>query len=81
MPFRPSLTNAELHDIGQRKDPADIIRLLWEIKRLRDLTLRMRGHLITESQTERNDLLRITSEEPVVRENSPKQVRGGAIEQ
>ncbi len=40
MPFPPPLTNAELHDIGQRKDPADIVRLLWDIKRLHAIALR-----------------------------------------
>jgi hypothetical protein len=38
--FKPSLTNEELHDIGTRKDPADIVRLLWEIKRLHSIALR-----------------------------------------
>lgn len=38
--FRPPLTAAELRDIGLRRDPADIVRLLWEIKRLRAIALR-----------------------------------------
>ena len=33
--FRPSLTKAQLHDIGQRLDARDIPALLWEIARLR----------------------------------------------
>lgn len=38
--FRPALTAAELREIGLRRDPADIVRLLWEIKRLRSIVLR-----------------------------------------
>ena len=38
--FREPLTAAELREIGLRRDPADIIRLLWEIKRLRAIALR-----------------------------------------
>lgn len=40
MTFRPKLTAAELRAIGVRRDPADIITLLWEIKRLRAIALR-----------------------------------------
>lgn len=40
MPFKPPIATDELHDIGVRKDPADINRLLWEIKRLRSIALR-----------------------------------------
>lgn len=40
MPCKPPLTTEELHDIGQRKDAADIVRLLWEIKRLRMIAIR-----------------------------------------
>lgn len=40
MTCKPPLTTEELHDIGQRKDAADIVRLLWEIKRLRGIALR-----------------------------------------
>lgn len=38
--FRSALTAAELREIGLRRDPADIVRLLWEIKRLRSIVLR-----------------------------------------
>lgn len=38
--FRPSLTKEQLHDIGQRMDPADIPALLWDIKRLRAAAMR-----------------------------------------
>ena len=38
--FKPPLTNEELHYIGQRKDSVDIVRLLWEIKRLQAVALR-----------------------------------------
>lgn len=41
MPFRPALTKAELHNIRNRQDPADIDPLLWEIKRLRAIVLRI----------------------------------------
>lgn len=40
MTFKPPITTDQLHDIGARKDPADINRLLWEIKRLRSIALR-----------------------------------------
>ncbi|UUZ54086.1 hypothetical protein LP419_37570 [Massilia sp. H-1] len=29
-----------MHDIAQRRDPNDIVALLWEIKRLRGIVLR-----------------------------------------
>ena len=38
--FKPPLTTEQLHEIGRRQDAADIIPLLWEIKRLRALVLR-----------------------------------------
>jgi hypothetical protein len=38
--FKPPLRDEELRDIGRRKDPADIVRLLWEIKRLQSIALR-----------------------------------------
>ena len=38
--FRPPLTALELREIGLRRDAADIVRLLWEIKRLRSIVLR-----------------------------------------
>src|SRR5471030_2062762 len=38
--FKPGLTREQLHDIGVRRDPADIIPLLWEIKRLRAIVTR-----------------------------------------
>ena len=34
------MTAEQLREIGQRKDPADIVPLLWEIHRLRALVLR-----------------------------------------
>lgn len=40
MPLKPPLTTAELRDIQARQDPADIHRLLWEIRRLRIIALR-----------------------------------------
>lgn len=41
MNVRPPLTRTQLHDIAVRKDPNDIIPLLWEIKRMRALVLRI----------------------------------------
>jgi hypothetical protein len=41
MGFRPPLTKAELREIGIRKNPEDVICLLWEIKRLRAIVLRI----------------------------------------
>jgi hypothetical protein len=41
MLFKPPLTRERLHDIGVRKDPQDIVELLWEIKRLRALALKI----------------------------------------
>ncbi len=41
MTFRPALTQKQLHDIGVRRDPDDILALLWEIKRLRAIVLRV----------------------------------------
>lgn len=38
--FKPPMTAAHLRVIGQRRDAADILPLLWEIKRLRALVLR-----------------------------------------
>ena len=40
MPFRPPMTTELLHDVAQRRDPNDIVALLWEIKRLRGIVLR-----------------------------------------
>jgi hypothetical protein len=41
MRFRKPLAEQELHDIGVRnRESADVITLLWEIKRLRALVLR-----------------------------------------
>lgn len=40
MPDRPKLTRAVLREIQERRDPADILTLLWEIKRLRGIALR-----------------------------------------
>lgn len=39
MTFRPPLTDGELHDICSRRDGADVVRLCWEIKRLRAIAL------------------------------------------
>lgn len=41
MLFKPPLTRDRLHEIGVRKDPQDIVVLLWEIKRLRALALKI----------------------------------------
>ncbi|MYM25792.1 hypothetical protein GTP46_24495 [Duganella sp. FT135W] len=38
--LRDPLTAEQLREIGLRRDPADIIPLLWEIKRLRATVLR-----------------------------------------
>jgi hypothetical protein len=38
--FKPPMTAEQLRDIGLRRDPSDIIPLLWEIKRLRALVMR-----------------------------------------
>jgi hypothetical protein len=40
IPLKRPLTTAELREIKQRRDPADINRLLWEIRRLRIIALR-----------------------------------------
>lgn len=45
--FRPPLTAAELRDIGLRRDAADIVALLWEIKRLRSIVLRAHQYQLT----------------------------------
>jgi hypothetical protein len=41
MLFKPPLTRERLHEIGLHKDPRDIVELLWEIKRLRALALKI----------------------------------------
>lgn len=41
MLFKPPLTRHRLHEIGVNKDPRDINELLWEIKRLRALALKI----------------------------------------
>jgi hypothetical protein len=38
---REALTRAQLHNIGVHRNPNDINTLLWEIKRLRALVLRI----------------------------------------
>lgn len=53
MPFRPPLTDQQLHDIFQRQDAADITPLLWEIKRLRAIVLR--AHQMQESMSPNAD--------------------------
>ena len=40
MPFRPSLTKEQLHEIGRRRDGSDVTALLWEIARLRAVATR-----------------------------------------
>lgn len=90
--FRPPLTAAELRQIGLRGDPADIIRLLWEIKRLRSIVLRAHQYQRTihggsgGSQLVLNALRRELESEPVIlelgtcdelRERQDKGPRGG----
>lgn len=41
MLFKPPLTRDRLREIGTNKDPRDINELLWEIKRLRALALKI----------------------------------------
>jgi hypothetical protein len=38
--LKPSLTRAELHEIGQRRSAADIPKLLWDIARLHAIARR-----------------------------------------
>ena len=45
--FRPKLTALELREIGLRRDPTDIVKLLWEIKRLRAIALRAHQYQAT----------------------------------
>ncbi|USX25768.1 hypothetical protein NHH73_24845 [Oxalobacteraceae bacterium OTU3CINTB1] len=77
MSFRPPLTAVELRDIGLRRDPADIIRLLWEIKRLRAIALRAHQYQLTArggiggSDLVLNALRRELEGEPVVAEQAP----------
>lgn len=54
--FRPSLTKDELHDIGVRRDAADIPALLWEIARLRAVVLRADQYLIGPNALVRDQL-------------------------
>lgn len=75
--FLPALTAPELREIGLRRDPADIIRLLWEIKRLRSIALR--AHQYEQSAyggtggslLVLNALRRELEGEPVVAEQAP----------
>jgi hypothetical protein len=75
--FRPPLTAAELRDIGLRRDPADIVRLLWEIKRLRAIALRAHQYQLTAhgnvggSTLVLNALRHELENEPVVAEQAP----------
>ena len=75
--FRPKLTADELRDIGLRRDPADIIRLLWEIKRLRAIALRAHQYQLTArgnvggSMLVLNALRQELEGEPVVAEQAP----------
>jgi hypothetical protein len=41
MPFRDPLTKQQLREIWERQDAGDIDALLWEIKRLRAIVLRI----------------------------------------
>lgn len=41
MPFHDPLPKAALRDIWERQDASDINALLWEIKRLRSIVLRI----------------------------------------
>lgn len=41
MSFRKPLSRVELHEIGKRQRPEDVLVLLWEIKRLRAIVLRI----------------------------------------
>lgn len=42
MPFKPPLTFDQLHDIGERnRGNPDVVALLWEIKRMQSLALRL----------------------------------------
>jgi hypothetical protein len=90
--FRPPLTAAELREIGLRRDPADILRLLWEIKRLRAIVLRAHQYQLTVhggaggSTLVLNALRRELEGEPVIaeqgtcddlRERQDKGPRGG----
>lgn len=90
--FRPALTAAELRDIGLRRDPADIVGLLWEIKRLRAIVLRAHQYQLTVhgsaggSALVLNALRRELEGEPVIaeqvacddlRERQDKRPRGG----
>lgn len=76
MPFREPLTHARLREIWERQDPVDIDALLWEVKRLRAIVLRidqlqrglgeMGGGAALLLQGLRNDL----SKEPCVAEQA-----------
>lgn len=72
--FRPPLTATELREIGLRGDPIDILRLLWEIKRLRAIVLRAHQYQRTihgvggGSQLVLNALRRELEGEPVILE-------------
>lgn len=45
--LRSALTAIELRGIGLRGEPADIVRLSWEIKRLRSIVLRAHQYQLT----------------------------------
>lgn len=72
--FRPKLTALQLREIGLRRDPADVIKLLWEIKRLRAIALRAHQYQATYmegaggSTLVLNALRRELEGEPVVAE-------------
>jgi hypothetical protein len=71
MPKRqpPPLTKDQLAAIRERNPGnSDVVALLWEVHRLRQFARRVRQHLVTDSTEGRNELLRETSVEPVVRE-------------
>lgn len=77
MNFRPKLTAIELREIGLRRDPADMVRLLWEIKRLRAIALRAHQYQLTAhgdicgSTLVLNALRHELEGEPVVAEQAP----------
>jgi hypothetical protein len=71
------LTKDQLSDIAARnRDNPDMVAVLWGVHRLRQLAIKARQYLIHERQEDRNELLRETSWEPVVSENSPGQTFG-----
>lgn len=66
--FRPSLSKDELHEIGVRRDAADIPALLWEIARLRAVVQRADQYLIGPNALVRDELRRELDECECVKE-------------